>query len=212
MRKCILLIVCLLLSAAGAYADESHWTVNPHGFQYDMTAYVKVVSTAGNPLQQDGFEVAAFCGEECRGVGKLLTASDGTQVFQLRIRSNEASGETILLRVYEKASSTEFHTNVNIAFVSQAVEGTPSEPLSLSVGIVLKGDVNGDGDVDIADAVVIVNHVVGKVTPSFFEAAADVNNDGDIDIADAVRIVNFVVGKIDAFSRNYDVGRMNLKQ
>ena len=56
-----------------------------------------------------------------------------------------------------------------------------------------KGDVNGDGDVDIADAVCIVNHVVGKETPIFIEAAADVNGDGDADIADAVRIVNLVV-------------------
>jgi Leucine-rich repeat (LRR) protein len=59
-----------------------------------------------------------------------------------------------------------------------------------------QGDVNGDGDVDIADAVCIVNHVVGKTNTSFNAAAADVNGDGDIDIADAVRIVNLVVGKI----------------
>ena len=65
----------------------------------------------------------------------------------------------------------------------------------------VKGDVNGDGDVDIADAVCIVNHVVGKATPSFVAAAADVNGDGDVDIADAVRIVNLVVGKIDALAR-----------
>ena len=61
------------------------------------------------------------------------------------------------------------------------------------------GDVNGDGAVDIADAVCVVNHVVGKTTPSFIETAADVNNDGTIDIADAVKIVNKVVGKISNF-------------
>jgi len=63
------------------------------------------------------------------------------------------------------------------------------------------GDVNGDGDVDIADAVQIVNHVVGKATPQFVAEAADVNSDGDVDIADAVRIVNLVVGKITSLSR-----------
>ena len=65
----------------------------------------------------------------------------------------------------------------------------------------IKGDVNNDGAVDIADAVCIVNHVVGKATPVFIKAAADVNGDGDIDIADAVKIVNFVVGKIPQLSR-----------
>ena len=65
----------------------------------------------------------------------------------------------------------------------------------------LRGDVNSDGDVDIADAVCIVNHVVGKATPVFNEQAADVNADGDVDIADAVRIVNLVVGKISSLAR-----------
>ena len=63
------------------------------------------------------------------------------------------------------------------------------------------GDVNGDGTVDIADAVCIVNHIVGKPTPVFIDAVADVNNDGAVDIADAVRIVNLIVGKIEAFAR-----------
>ena len=65
----------------------------------------------------------------------------------------------------------------------------------------LAGDANGDGTVDIADAVCIVNHVVGKANATFVAEAADANKDGDIDIADAVHIVNYVVGKIDALAR-----------
>ena len=86
----------------------------------------------------------------------------------------------------------------NIAFVK--VDGVKLKLADAKFNIVvtnaIKGDVNGDGDVDIADAVCIVNHVVGKTNTSFNAAAADVNGDGDIDIADAVRIVNLVVGKI----------------
>lgn len=63
------------------------------------------------------------------------------------------------------------------------------------------GDANGDDAVDIADAVSIVNYVVGKPNTNFNEPAADVNNDGVVDIADAVRIVNLVVGKISTLSR-----------
>ena len=58
------------------------------------------------------------------------------------------------------------------------------------------GDVNDDGCVDIADAVCIVNYIVGKPTLVFIEAAADVNNDGVVDISDSVHIINFIVGKI----------------
>lgn len=73
--------------------------------------------------------------------------------------------------------------------------------------VVMAGDVNGDGVVDVADAVSIVNYVVGKATTEFNDKAADVNNDGDIDVSDAVRLVNFLVGKIDALSRqlNFNV-------
>lgn len=67
------------------------------------------------------------------------------------------------------------------------------------------GDTNGDGTVDIADAVCIVNRVVGKDTPSYVAAAADANSDGVVDIADAVRIVNLVVGKIDALAPRFEV-------
>ncbi len=66
--------------------------------------------------------------------------------------------------------------------------------------LLVDGDANGDGAVDIADAVNIVNYVVGKSTPGFNDKAADVNGDGVVDIADAVRIVNLVVGKIDALA------------
>lgn len=68
----------------------------------------------------------------------------------------------------------------------------------------LKGDANGDGAVDIADAVCIVNHIVGKPNTAFDEAAADANNDKVVDIADAVHIVNYVVGKIDALAPKFD--------
>jgi hypothetical protein len=64
-----------------------------------------------------------------------------------------------------------------------------------------KGDANGDGAVDIADAVCIVNYVVGKPTTSFVQEAADADGDGVVDIADAVRIVNFIVGKIDSLEK-----------
>ena len=70
----------------------------------------------------------------------------------------------------------------------------------ISDGNVVKGDVNADRSVDIADAVCIVNRIVGKPNTTFIMPVADVNKDGDIDIADAVHIVNLIVGKIPALA------------
>ena len=69
---------------------------------------------------------------------------------------------------------------------------------------IIKGDANGDGAIDIADAVCIVNYVVGKKNSTFLAGAADANGDGDIDIADAVHIVNYVVGKINALAPKFE--------
>ena len=55
---------------------------------------------------------------------------------------------------------------------------------------------NGDGEVNIGDAICIVNYVMGKPNSTFTLASADVNNDSVVNIADAIYIVNFVVGKI----------------
>lgn len=57
------------------------------------------------------------------------------------------------------------------------------------------GDVNGNGGIDIGDAVCIVNYLVGKQNASFNENNADLNGNGGIDIGDAVVIVNILVGK-----------------
>ena len=75
------------------------------------------------------------------------------------------------------------------------------------ISVYKNGDANGDDDVDVADAVCLVNVIVGKPVNTFVEEVANVNEDEDIDIADAVRIVNLIVGKIDALGREYEVER-----
>ena len=54
---------------------------------------------------------------------------------------------------------------------------------------------------DIADAVCVVNNVVGKSLPVFLKEVANVDGDEVVDIADAVIIVNFLVGKIPNLAR-----------
>jgi hypothetical protein len=188
MKKRLLGMVCLLLMAAGTLAN-SHWIVNPHAFQYDMTAYVTLALVV-----QSNYEVAAFCGEECRGVGKLLTAADGTQVFQLRIRSNEASGETISFKVYNSATGKEMMAENQITFEAMSVVGTPSEPLVLDITDVLKGDVNGDGKVGIGDIITITNVMAGEATDEVAKRA-DVNHDGEVGIGDIISITNIMAGE-----------------
>lgn len=53
------------------------------------------------------------------------------------------------------------------------------------------GDVDGDGEIDVADAVRIVNLCLANEKDS----QADVNGDGDVDVADAVAVINICLKK-----------------
>ncbi len=57
----------------------------------------------------------------------------------------------------------------------------------------LTGDANGNGGVDIDDALAIVNYILGQPLDGFVEANADVNGDGKITIADAVSLVKMIL-------------------
>lgn len=59
--------------------------------------------------------------------------------------------------------------------------------------VIKKGDVNGDGVVNIADIVEVVNSILGKQSDRFNAQAADVNGDGKVDEQDLQGIVVPVV-------------------
>ncbi len=55
------------------------------------------------------------------------------------------------------------------------------------------GDVNGDGQVDIADVNGLIDMMLGKAQPS---AAADLTGDGQVDIADVNMAIDIMLGKV----------------
>ena len=55
---------------------------------------------------------------------------------------------------------------------------------------VIPGDVNGDSEVDLADAIMVTYYSLHEVPSNFNEAAADMNGDGEIDLSDATIIIN----------------------
>jgi hypothetical protein len=121
------------------------------------------------------------------------------------LKDNDGAVWTLKLKVADGVAAGDYAVSVQNAKYSLTSGSTsvslPDVTSLLTIEDYMKGDANGDGAADIADAVCIVNHVVGKDTPSYVAAAADANGDGVVDIADAVRVVNLVVGKIDALSR-----------
>ena len=58
----------------------------------------------------------------------------------------------------------------------------------------LKGDANGDGQVDIADITAIASYILGNNPEAFVNYAADANDDGTIDIADITTVASIILG------------------
>lgn len=52
-----------------------------------------------------------------------------------------------------------------------------------------KGDVNGDGDVDVLDAIALIGYYTKGRTAELSPSVCDMNGDGDIDVLDAIEIV-----------------------
>jgi uncharacterized protein (TIGR02145 family) len=58
------------------------------------------------------------------------------------------------------------------------------------------GDLNDDGNVDVLDVIILVNHILSPVAVEL--DGADINNDGEVNILDVVQLVNIILG----FSEN----------
>lgn len=191
-------MVCLLLcAAAGTFAQ--HWSVNPRAWQYDMTAYLQLKVGGKAVADYADYELAAFCGEECRGVAKVLTVEGGPSLLYLRIYSNATNGERVTFRVYKASSDKEWLLDAGIEFEAQTVGATPSEPLQLTLNDIMFGDVNGDLTIDALDASLILQYVAhkfGDENTGFNREAADVNADGTVDALDASLVLQHAAKKI----------------
>ena len=58
---------------------------------------------------------------------------------------------------------------------------------------IIKGDANGDGDVNISDAVLLVNNLLGTTAIGFIAENCDMNSDGDLNVSDVALIIKLIM-------------------
>ncbi len=59
----------------------------------------------------------------------------------------------------------------------------------------IRGDVNGDGEVNISDAIALINGILNDNFSNINMDAADTNEDGDVNISDAITLINYVLNE-----------------
>jgi hypothetical protein len=57
----------------------------------------------------------------------------------------------------------------------------------------LIGDVNGDGEVSVADVTRLIDYILGHEEAIVSLEVADVNDDGEVSVADVTRIIDLII-------------------
>ena len=139
----------------------------------------------------------------------------GDAILTYKIKNyNKDSGKTVNVSISGASATGDLTATGSSEWVEHTVNitgATGSISLSFSGGRIaiddiklvaagqtpatLLGDVNGDGEVTIADVTALVNILLGKDTAGYDLDAADVNSDGGRTIADVVALVKMILTK-----------------
>lgn len=130
-----------------------------------------------NSSEADGVVTIAWDDEE-----NAMTGTEGVvATITLKVAANVAAGTyPLTLQGCTIISDKEWTRTEDFAATLTVEEATG-----------LKGDVNGDGSVDVADIQAILNNIAEDATPAT-APVADVNEDGSIDVADIQAVLNII--------------------
>ena len=101
---------------------------------------------------------------------------------QIRIKGDETSGMALTDEMQQLLELEALEITTEFLFIAEII-------LSPDNGSI-KGDVNGDGTVDVADISAIISDMAG--TSEY--VAADVNGDGTVDVADISNVISIMAG------------------
>ncbi len=124
----------LLLAAAGsvtvAVGDAPDWQVNPAAFEHNGSVTSAVFVGAAQQGAGDDL-LAAFVGDECRGVVQALETPFGDYLFLLMVYGNEASGDVLSFRYYDSGADETALVQETIEFVPNMTECALMAPCQL---------------------------------------------------------------------------------
>lgn len=141
-------------------------------------AGIKSISFKGQALdlatiQTTGIELAA---DEAVSAADFEVVKEGEDAKVTKLVEATADGYVAVITAVSADLKTQVAYEINIK--------KPAAP-------VLKGDINGDGVLDVADASALIDMVLNSGT---FTEVADVNGDGALDVADVTELITLILG------------------
>ena len=194
--KNVLCLIAFLAMTTMLHAQESGWTVDEHDYQYQMSVYAKLEINGTDVTADENYEVAAFVGDECRGIA-TRDSQGGYNWLWMFVRSNSASGEKITFKVYDKTTQQVKKIAETVEFASDGQIGTASSPTAFTQAKYTLGDVNDDGKITSTDVRFTIYKILKKdmSTSNYIEEAMDMDSDGKITSTDVALIINIILKK-----------------
>lgn len=158
-----------LVKADSVYIDDLELVYN---------AGIKSISFKGQALdlatiQTTGIELAA---DEAVSAADFEVVKDGEDAKVTKLVEATADGYVAVITAVSADLKTQVAYEINIK--------KPAAP-------VLKGDINGDGVLDVADASALIDMVLRAAECT---EVADVNGDGALDVADVSALITLILG------------------
>ncbi|HJM46686.1 MAG TPA: hypothetical protein QGH56_02545, partial [Candidatus Marinimicrobia bacterium] len=137
MRKLYHILFILFFSIG--LSDQPDWSINPSNFQFNASM-TGVLIFNGEESTDSNDIIAAFVGDECRGVKTDGILISGKMVFGLTIFGNE-NGESLTFKAYD-ASNDQVNDNIDFtySFVSNDIVGSAEDPVEWNFITLLLGD------------------------------------------------------------------------
>ena len=147
--------------------------MNNEGITVKFSKFVDIATVTTDTMLLDGFE-------------------DTYTITPQLINEDDKYADTFIL-------SGDFSNTIQTVSITDGITsyaGTTAKKASISVkdSRISMGDVNGDGTVNLKDAVMILRYIAGGWNVNIDEAIADVNGDGTVNLKDVVMIRRYIAG------------------
>lgn len=162
----------------GSYSNGVADSVYVDDLELVYLAGIKSISFKGQALdlatiQTTGIELAA---DEAVSADDFEVVKEGEDAKVTKLVEATADGYVAVITAVSADLKTQVAYEINIK--------KPAAP-------VLKGDINGDGVLDVADASALIDMVLNSGTCT---EVADVNGDGALDVADVTELITLILG------------------